>query len=294
MKLLIACDDATDVKGMVADLRRAGLPASAQAVVLSVADLLPVPSGPSPATALPPAVRRARERVARELEAARRSAEVAAAALRATFPAWSISAEAQVDSPGWAIVKQAAAWLPDLIVVGSHQHSALGRMLLGSVSQAVLAHASRSVRIVRPPAAPTDAPPRLLVGVDGSPEAGAAVARVAARSWPPGTQVLVVTGLDATMASMLELAGDAGDARAAAWRLVEAAAETLRAAGLDAAVAVVEASPKHVLVSEAERFQADAIFIGARGLRGAERFVLGSVSAAVAARAHCSVEVVRR
>jgi nucleotide-binding universal stress UspA family protein len=292
MKLLIACDDATDVQGMMADLGRAGLPSSAEAIVLSVADLFPLPPGPPP-TPLPPAVRRARERVARELDAARRSAEVAAAALRATFPAWSVSAEAQIDSPGWAIIAKADAWLPDLIVVGSHQRSALGRMLLGSVSQAVLAHASRSVRVVRPPTVQTDAPPRLLVGVDGSPEATAAVAHIAARTWPPRTQVLLFTALDSTLASMLELAGDADDEGTAARRLVEGAAESLRAAGLDASGEVVEAPPKYALVSGAERWQADSIFVGARGLRAVERLVLGSVSASVAARAHCSVEVVR-
>jgi hypothetical protein len=37
----------------------------------------------------------------------------------------------------------------------------------------------------------------------------------------------------------------------------------------------------------------EAVVMGARGLRGIQRFLLGSVSTAVAARAHCSVEVVR-
>jgi universal stress protein family protein len=36
-----------------------------------------------------------------------------------------------------------------------------------------------------------------------------------------------------------------------------------------------------------------AIFVGARGLSRFERFRLGSVSAAIFARAHCSVEVAR-
>jgi nucleotide-binding universal stress UspA family protein len=52
--------------------------------------------------------------------------------------------------------------------------------------------------------------------------------------------------------------------------------------------------PKQVLVRHAEEFGADCIFTGATGTSSRiERFVLGSVSAAVAARAHCSVEVVR-
>jgi nucleotide-binding universal stress UspA family protein len=54
-----------------------------------------------------------------------------------------------------------------------------------------------------------------------------------------------------------------------------------------------EGDPKHVLLDEAEQWGADCLFVGARGLSRIERFLLGSVSAAVAARAQCSVEVVR-
>ena len=39
---------------------------------------------------------------------------------------------------------------------------------------------------------------------------------------------------------------------------------------------------------------ADCIFVGARGVRGLERFLLGSVSTTVATNAHCSVEIVHR
>ena len=45
--------------------------------------------------------------------------------------------------------------------------------------------------------------------------------------------------------------------------------------------------------AEAEKWGADCIFVGARGLNGLERLLLGSVSTAVASYAHCSVEVVR-
>ena len=50
---------------------------------------------------------------------------------------------------------------------------------------------------------------------------------------------------------------------------------------------------KSLLLEEAERWGADCIFVGARGLNRLERLLLGSVSTAVAARARCSVEVVR-
>jgi nucleotide-binding universal stress UspA family protein len=56
---------------------------------------------------------------------------------------------------------------------------------------------------------------------------------------------------------------------------------------------VKEENPKKLLLSEAEDWNADCIFVGARGLSGFERFWLGSVSTAVVTRAHCSVEVVR-
>jgi nucleotide-binding universal stress UspA family protein len=57
---------------------------------------------------------------------------------------------------------------------------------------------------------------------------------------------------------------------------------------------VADGNPKDVLVKEADRWDATCLFVGARGLRAVDRFLLGSVSASVAARAHCSVEVVRQ
>ena len=54
-----------------------------------------------------------------------------------------------------------------------------------------------------------------------------------------------------------------------------------------------DGNPKQMLVEEAATSDADSIFVGAKGTRGIDRFLLGSVSATVAALAHCSVEVVR-
>jgi nucleotide-binding universal stress UspA family protein len=140
-----------------------------------------------------------------------------------------------------------------------------------------------------------------LPQVDGSPSAEATVGVVAARNWPPGSEARVVAvkspfTLLATHhfvhpGSMASI--DYADEDGLAQLIVDAAAEKLRAAGITASPIVKEGDPKQVLVDEAKEWGASSIFLGAKGLRGVERFLIGSVSAAVAARAHCSVEVVR-
>ena len=53
------------------------------------------------------------------------------------------------DSPKEAIVKEAEEWGADLIVVGSHGYGFWDRMLIGSVSDAIVHHAPCSVLVVR-------------------------------------------------------------------------------------------------------------------------------------------------
>ena len=81
-----------------------------------------------------------------------------------------------------------------------------------------------------------------------------------------------------------------------AWisRMIASQRERLEKAGLRTSVSVNSGDPKAALVEEAASWGADAIFVGARGHRMLDRFLLGSVSSAIAARASCSVEVVRR
>jgi nucleotide-binding universal stress UspA family protein len=71
------------------------------------------------------------------------------------------------------------------------------------------------------------------------------------------------------------------------------ASERLGAAGLSVTDVFSKGEPAKVLINEAERWPADSIFIGTRDVHGFQHFLHGSVSSAVAARAHCSVEVVR-
>ena len=305
MKILIAYDGSSCADAALDDLRYAGLPRVAEALIMSVADVfLPPPPSQEAAvlTQVPVAVQQAWARAAHAVEEAHALALQAQAQVLTYFPAWDVRAEACADSPAWAVIKQADTWQPDVVVVGSHGRSAVGRMLLGSVSQKVLTDARCSVRVGRSRRQTNATAVRLLIGVDGSPDAAAAVQAVAAREWPTGSAARLVAVLDARMRTALaptrppvELWSTAGDADEQSWvpKMVDAMAEPLWNRGLSVSSVIKEGGPKQVLLDEAEHWGADCLFVGALGLSRIERFLLGSVSAAVAARAHCSVEVVR-
>ena len=304
MKILIAHDGSSYADAALHDLLSAGLPQETEALILSVADVfLPPPSSsPSFPAHVPPAVQRAWTHATHALDAAHTLAEQARTRLLQSFPTWEVHAEACADSPAWAIIKKAEAWQPDLIVMGSHGRSTLSRFVLGSVSHKVLTEAHCSVRIGRQRPQADTSPLRLLIGVDGSPDAAAAVQAVAARAWPAESAVRLVTAMDPRMYTALAFMSLPGetetatqDADESVWvaKTVDPMANLLRTRGLTVSSVITAGDPKHVLLDEAEQWQANGLFVGARGLSRVERFLLGSVSAAVAARAHCAVEVVR-
>ncbi len=140
-----------------------------------------------------------------------------------------------------------------------------------------------------------------MLGLDTSEGAAAALAAVAARVWPAATEVRLVTAMDVRLATAIPIleapmgepayvsTDEQGWLRDAQAR----AADELRHAGLTVTTALKDGDPKHVLLAEAEAWHADSVFLGAKGISRIERFLLGSVSGSVAARAHCSVEVIR-
>jgi nucleotide-binding universal stress UspA family protein len=134
--------------------------------------------------------------------------------------------------------------------------------------------------------------------VDGSKGAAGAVGVAAARHWPPGSAARIVAAtwkmpVMSSESTLLRIAEWVAGENAGVTLAVESAERKLQAAGLLTSVVMREEEPKQLLLSEAENWGADSIFVGARGVSRLERFMVGSVSSAVAARAHCSVEVVR-
>lgn len=304
MKILIAYDGSEASSAALNDLARAGLSEQAEVRLITVADVF-LPPTESEAEGEPepmrPMVHRAHQRAAAEVERARVAAEEEGRRLGSMFPQWNIATEAQADSPAWAIVRVADEWQPDLIVTGAHGDADMGgRFILGSVSQRVLYEAKSSVRIARPPRN-TKSSLKIVLGVDNSAGCQAAVETIAGRSWPAGSQIRLVSVLDdgsfpeASASSAVRAWSEVEQdpQQGALCEVFRSAAEKVGKAGLEVSVVLHEGNPKRILIEEADTWQADTIFLGAKGMRGIGRLLLGSVSASVADNATCSVEVVR-
>src|SRR5262245_66302226 len=180
MKILIAYDGSSCADSALEDLRRAGLPRQSEAIVLSAAKLWSPAlecAGVGEETFV--------EALPTILEKVESLAQRASERVQSYFPDWVVRVEARSGAPASAIIKRADEWRPDLIVVGSHGRSAPGRFMLGSVSQKVVTEAHCSARVVRGRDSNVQAPARLLIGVDGSPDAEAAVTTVTTRIWRP-------------------------------------------------------------------------------------------------------------
>ena len=98
-----------------------------------------------------PAVRGARGGRVERMDQRRAAPEVAAqaAVVRGRQAGVSVNFLVWEGEPGPAIVEAATAEDADLIVVGSHGRSRVGRFLIGSVSDHVIRHATAPVLIVR-------------------------------------------------------------------------------------------------------------------------------------------------
>jgi nucleotide-binding universal stress UspA family protein len=313
MKILIAYDGSESADRGIDDLRRAGLPTEADALVVSVAEVWLPPPAYNKALddtfplQIPAGLKRARAHAAQIVKEAEELAERGSRRVKQIFPGWRVNHEATNGSPAHELLNRSREWTPDLIVVGSHGRTALGRFVLGSVSQKVLTEAQTSVRVARQTTGAGTSATRIILGVDGSTGAQQAVRAVAARAWTPGSEVRVIVVEDvlitnpvyALIPPVSEFVDEVNRSeRTEAERIAEEAVKQLRSEldgkSVTVSSAVLTGNPKQVLVRHAEEFGADCIFTGATGLSNPiERFLVGSVSAAVAARAHCSVEVVR-
>jgi nucleotide-binding universal stress UspA family protein len=206
------------------------------------------------------------------------------------------------EDPAEAILRAAEEHAVDLVVIGTRGLSALERFFLGSVAERVARHAPCPVLLVRPGHPELR---RVIVGVDGSESAVQAVAWLQHLPLPEHCEVRLVTALppveellQAGMVTLPLVSFPEAEAVAkqqqeeAQARLMELAV-SFCAAGKRPITDIRRSDPALVLLQTAKDDGADLIVVGSHGLRGVERFLMGSVSEKVLRHGHCSVLVAR-
>ncbi len=153
---------------------------------------------------------------------------------------------------------------PTLVAAGTHGHGRAAGILLGTVTATLLHDAPCSVLVSRGAPDRATFPSAVVVGVDGSGEADAALASAESIAMRFGS-------------SLRRVAASSGK------KIGEGAADA------GAKIEVIPGKPVDVLVEASAA--ADLLVIGSRGLHGVK--ALGSVSERVAHQAKCSVLVVR-
>ena len=291
-RVLIPYDGSENAEAALDTLNTAGLPPDLEALVAVTHVWLPL--SPYEVTravsarrmkvltagisSFVPALRDYEEQRVLSLEAEKR--------IGAMFPLGNVKAEAVHDGATVAneIVLKAKTWGAELIVIGSDSSPSSSIDDYTGPALKVAQDAHCSVRIARASDRRNQSSVRIVIGVQESRSPVQVVQAVAARSWPPGTEavlVMVKSGpRDAKKDSLV----------------LEQMAESLRAVGLKVSIAIKNGQAQEVLLQEARSFSADCIFIdeNASGLAdGDDRLGLSKVVQAVILGAHCSVEVAR-
>jgi nucleotide-binding universal stress UspA family protein len=290
MKVMIAYDGSRYADAAIEDLRRAGLPPTTEALVVSVVTEATLKPAVSEFDLFSLASRRA-EAVLSRVESARRRAvkqnkDLAAKATKRLcrlFPDWRVESEVLHGAAAAELLAEAAEWKPDLIVVGSHGRSALGRFFLGSVSKRIAEEAECSVRVVRGENVKTgDEPAEIIAVARDSNEAERIIETIGARFRSCETNMrLIAAGDDVPLRFV-------SSAYAAAASSNSRFAASIGARGIRLSVEVKTGDLKTVLLETAKYRRSDSIFIAEGDDPESEEAVRGLI-----ANAPCTVEIVR-
>lgn len=196
--------------------------------------------------------------------------------------------------PAYLIAFAARKWTADLILIRAHNRKDFRSRLLGSVAKSVVESAPCSVEVIRnADATSLDGEFRILLATDGSAASIAASRAVAEMNWPENTEVRVVSAVNPIIYSLEELGLTRGRGTDHAHRAIGHAVHLLSRAPFRISAEVIAGRAARQIVQRAKHWDADLIVLGTNERRGISRLLIGSTSAAVANRAHCSVRVIR-
>jgi len=194
-------------------------------------------------------------------------------------------------APAAHLVQQAED--ADLLVVGSRGQGAVRSALVGSVALHCAAHARCPVVVVHPTAAATPEPGRVVVGLDDSDHARAALTAAAAEAAALGADLEAVLAYEPPnywSDYYAVLAPPPGETAAHAQRRGEAIVREVLGDEAAVRVVAVEGHPAPVLMRQAEG--ARLLVLGSRSRNQLEGVVLGSVALHAVMHAPCPVLVV--
>ena len=149
MKILLAVDGSVHSDAAVEELTKRPWPVQSEIKVITASEV-PVPMGMEPWAVLPEYFEVMEKSMRQAAETVTDSAVLRLKKIE--DKTLEITSKIVPGPPSQAIVDEAESWGADLIVMGSRGQGAWGRLLLGSVSSAVVHHAKCSVEIVRKPA----------------------------------------------------------------------------------------------------------------------------------------------
>jgi len=289
MRILLATDGSKDAAAATAFLRELPLPASSKLCVMTAVSF--------PTFAFePPPVREFKSSV---LEDARRVVDEARARLAPR--GFDIETDVVIGSPKDEILRIAREWNADLVVLGARGLGRIKRFLLGSVSLAVARHVTCPVLVVK------GRPRKLgsvLVGMDGSENSFQALRFLLSLSLARQTKLRLLSVVEpirypasapgAVRGHLIRMLREIeNERRGELEKVLEKAAAELGSSLTRVTRSTPTGNPADVIVAAAAAHDADLVVVGARGLGGMTRLLLGSVSEKVLRYARCPVLIVK-
>jgi len=289
MRVMLATDGSKDARAAVAFLKELPLPPSTALRITIVVTL------PSFTLDVPP-VREFKRSV---LDEARGIVDGARVALAPR--GFAIETDVAVGDPKAEIVRMAEEWGADLVVLGARGLGPIKRFLLGSVSSAVARHARCPVLVVK------GRPRKLgsvLVGMDGSEDSFQAVSFLQSLALPRQTKVRLLSVVEplrypasapqALRGQLVRMLKELESERRGQFeKVLERAATQLDDKITRVTQSTPTGDPANEIVAAAAGYDTDLIVVGARGLGGMARLLLGSVSEKVLRYARCPVLIVK-
>jgi nucleotide-binding universal stress UspA family protein len=289
MRVLLATDGSKDSHAATAFLKELPLPAATTVRIVAVVSLLEFALDSTSAPALKRVV----------LDRAQEVTEEA----RATLAPRGFTIETGVaeGDPRKEIVRQADEWKADLVVLGARGLGGVKRFLLGSVSDAVARHATCPVLIVKGRRRKLGS---VLVAMDGAEDSFQAVRFLRSLVLPRQTRVRLLsvvqrlryptTAPQSVHGQLVRMLKELeAERRAELDKVLERAAGQLDDKITRVTRSTPTGDPAEEIVAAAQNFDTDLVVVGARGVGGVARVLLGSVSERVLHHARCPVLIVK-